>query len=290
MHINKENTKNQISIIIPAYNEEQRIGIVIDNLLANIALQNMDCEIIVVDDGSLDKTAEIVKRYDVQLIQHEHNKGYGASLKTGIYYAKYNVIVITDADGTYPIDQIPKLVNFINEYDMVVGARIGKHVKIPLIRQPIKWFLNKYANYLVQDNIPDLNSGLRVFKKDVFKKFRGILPNGFSFTTTITLALLSDGYRVKYMPINYFKRGGKSKIRPIRDTINFFSLITKVSLYFNPLRVFMPISFLLLSLGVIFLGYDIWMRDITDKTMMAFLWGMQFGILGFLADMISQRR
>ncbi|MBU2473110.1 glycosyltransferase family 2 protein, partial [Patescibacteria group bacterium] len=127
MHINKENTKNQISIIIPAYNEEQRIGIVIDNLLANIALQNMDCEIIVVDDGSLDKTAEIVKRYDVQLIQHEHNKGYGASLKTGIYYAKYNVIVITDADGTYPIDQIPKLVNFINEYDMVVGARIGKH-------------------------------------------------------------------------------------------------------------------------------------------------------------------
>ena len=290
MSINKENTKNQISIIIPAYNEEQRIGIVLDNLLANIALQNMDCEIIVVDDGSLDKTAEIVKRYDVQLIQHEHNKGYGASLKTGIHYAKYNVIVITDADGTYPVDQIPKLVNFINEYDMVVGARTGKHVKIPLIRQPAKWVLNKYANYLVQDNIPDLNSGLRVFKKDIFEKFKGILPNGFSFTTTITLALLNNGYRVKYIPVNYFKRGGKSKIRPIRDTINFFSLITKVSLYFNPLRVFMPISLLLLGLGVIFLGYDIWMRDITDKTMMAFLWGMQFGILGFLADMISQRR
>ncbi len=290
MSMDKKNIKQQISIVIPAYNEETKIGDVLNNLFSDIKLQNIEYEIIVVDDGSKDKTAEVVKRYDVQLIQHEQNKGYGASLKTGIYSAQYNIIAITDADGTYPINKIPDLVSFINKYDMVVGARTGKYVEMPLIRRPAKWILSKYANYLVQDNIPDLNSGLRVFKKDVFKKFRGILPNGFSFTTTITLALLNDGYRVKYMPIDYFKRGGKSKIRPIHDTINFFSLITKVSLYFNPLRVFMPISLSLLGLGVIFLGYDILMKDITDKTMMIFLWGMQFGILGFLADMISQRR
>jgi len=116
------------------------------------------------------------------------------------------------------------------------------------------------------------------------------LPNGFSFTTTITLALLSNSYRVKYISINYFERGGKSKIRPIRDTIGFFSLITRTSLYFNPLRVFMPISLSFLTVGFILLAYEIFVaQDITDKTMILFLWGMQFGIMGLLADMISRR-
>jgi hypothetical protein len=171
---------------------------------------------------------------------------------------------------------------------MVVGAR--NQIELPLIRRPAKWLLNKYANYLVKYQIPDLNSGLRVFKKDVYKKFRGMLPSGFSFTTTITLALLSNDYQIKYLPINYFKRGGKSKIRPIRDTINFFSLVTRVSLYFNPLRVFMPIALLLLTMGVVSLGYDLYQRDITDRTMIVFLWGMQFGVMGLLADMISRLR
>jgi len=285
--MNQENNKKQVSIIIPAYNEELRIGVVLDNLLKSIESWNIECDVIVVDDGSNDKTAEILKNYNVKLIRHEQNKGYGASLKTGINFAQHDIIVITDADGTYPIDKIPELVNFMDEHDMVVGAR--KYMELPLITRPAKLFLNKYANYLVQYKIPDLNSGLRVFRKDVYSKFKRFLPNGFSFTTTITLALLSNDYRVKYIPIDYFKRAGKSKIRPIRDTINFLSLITRTSLYFNPLRVFMPIALLLLFLGLVSLGYDIYMRDITDKTMMLFLWGMQFGIMGLLADMISRK-
>jgi len=288
MIANKKNVKQRISIVIPAYNEEQRIGVVLDNLLVNVVLWNIDYEVIVVDDGSKDKTAEIIKRHNVQLIQHEQNKGYGAALKTGIRFAKYNIIAIADADGTYPIDKIPELVGFIHECDMVVGAR--KYIKLPLVTRPAKWILNKYANYLVKYDIPDLNSGLRVFKKDVYQKFSGLLPNGFSFTTTITLALLSNDYRVKYISIDYFKRAGKSKIRPIRDTINFFSLITRTSLYFNPLRVFMPIALLLLTIGIIFLGYDLYYRNITDRTMIVFLWGMQFGVMGLLADMISRLR
>ena len=162
---------------------------------------------------------------------------------------------------------------------------------MPLTRRPAKWILRKYANYLVKQKIPDLNSGLRVFKKDIFEKFRSILPSGFSLTSTITLALLSNDYRVKYVPIDYYKRGGKSKIKPIRDTINFFSLITRASLYFNPLRVFVPIALSLLGIGSVLLGYDIFVsQNITDKTIMILLWGMQFGILGLLADMISHRR
>ena len=288
MSTSKENTKKQVSIIIPAYNEELRIGSVLDNLLNIIKLWDVEYEIIVVDDSSNDKTAEILKKYDIKSIRHEQNKGYGASLKTGIHFAQYDIIVIADADGTYPMNKIPELVNFIDEYDMVVGAR--KYIKLPLMTRPAKWILNKYANYLVKYKIPDLNSGLRVFKKDVYSKFKGLLPNGFSFTTTITLALLSSDYLVKYVPIDYFKRAGKSKIKPIRDTINFFSLITRTSLYFNPLRVFAPIAFLLLVLGTVSFVNDIYMRDITDKTVMLFLWGMQFGIMGFLADMISKKR
>lgn len=287
MPVEKKITKKQISIVIPAYNEESKIGSVLDNLAAVIG---EDGEIIVVDDGSSDGTAEIVKKHNVRLIQNEQNKGYGASLKEGIRRAQHDIIAIADADGTYPIERIPEFADFIGDYDMVVGARIGNHVKVPLIRRPAKWILNKYANYLVREKIPDLNSGLRVFKKDVFKKFQNLLPNGFSFTTTITLALLSNSYRVKYISINYFERGGKSKIKPIRDTISFFSLITRTSLYFNPLRVFMPISLSFLTVGFILLAYEIFVaQDITDKTMILFLWGMQFGIMGLLADMISRR-
>lgn len=285
-------TKKQVSIVVPAYNEEANIGTLLNDLLATIKLLvDLEFEIIVVDDGSTDKTAEIVKQFEVQLIQQEHNRGYGASLKTGISRAQYGLILIIDADGTYPVQRIAELIGLIGDYDMAVGARTGSHVKIPWLRRPAKWFLNKYANYLVQERIPDLNSGLRVFKKDIFEKFRGLIPNGYSFTTTITLAFLSSNYRVKYLPIDYYKRGGKSKIRPIRDTINFFTLITRTSLYFNPLRIFMPLASLFSGLAVALLGYDVFFTDnISDKTILVFFWAMQFGLIGLLADVISRQR
>lgn len=284
-------TKKQVSIIIPAYNEEANISVFINDLLAVIKSVDLEFEIIVVDDGSTDKTVEIVKQFEIKLVQQEHNKGYGAALKTGISRAQYDIILIIDADGTYPVQRIPELIGLIGDYDMAVGARTGSHVKIPWLRRPAKWFLNKYANYLVQEKIPDLNSGLRAFKKDVFEKFRGLIPNGFSFTTTITLAFLSSNYRVKYLPIDYYKRGGKSKIKPIRDTINFFSLITRTSLYFNPLRIFMPVALFFLGFGIALLVYDIFFTEnISDKTILVFFWAMQFGLISLLADVISRQR
>lgn len=286
--------KKQVSIVIPAYNEEKGISASLENLLAVMKATNIEFEVIVVDDGSTDKTAEIVSCFtagDIKVIRQERNRGYGASLKAGIEQAKFGLIAITDADGTYPVNRLPELIGWMADHDMAVGARTGGHVKIPWLRRLPKLILNKYANYLVKCDIPDLNSGLRVFRKDIYKKFRNLLPSGFSFTSTITLALLSNSYRVKYIPIDYYKREGKSKIRPIRDTINFFKLVSKITLYFDPMRIFMPVTLSLLTLGAVLLGYDIFFADnITDKTILVLFLGMQFGLIGVLADIIIHQR
>lgn len=285
------NKRKQVSIVVPAHNEEAGIGISLKELSALMESTPYDFEIIVVDDGSTDRTAEIVMGFvKVQLIQQYYNKGYGASLKTGIDQSRYDIIAIIDADGTYPVKRLPELIDLIGPYDMAVGARTGNNVNIPFLRRLPRLILNKYANYLVQEKIPDLNSGLRVFKKGVFKKFRSLLPSGFSFTSTITMAMLSNNYRVKYLPIDYSKREGKSKIKPIRDTINFFKLVSKITLYFNPLRIFMPLTFIFLILGIFLLGYDFLNDNVTDRTILVFFFGMQFGLIGILADIIIHHR
>ena len=278
------------TIVIPAYNEEKGIAKVLEGLKS----VNQNYEIIVVDDGSEDNTSKIVKNYsNVKLISHHSNLGYGSALKTGIKYASGKVIIITDADGTYPNERIPDLVNILKQgnFDMVVGARVGENVKIPLIRKPAKWFINKLANFLAGTKIPDLNSGLRVMKKEVLEKFIKILPDGFSFTSTITLAMLINGYSVKYVPIDYFKRKGKSKIRPIHDTLNFIQLIIRTVLYFNPLKVFVPFSlFLVLLAFVVLLGSWALMGKAMDVTFGVILMtAVMVMTIGMLADLIDKR-
>jgi glycosyltransferase involved in cell wall biosynthesis len=279
-----------VSIIIPAYNEEKGIAEVLDNV------QQLDgtYEIIVVNDGSRDNTAEVVKNYGkVKLINHDHNIGYGAALKTGIQYAAGSMVIIIDADGTYPHKQIPHLVKIMNEGNcaMVVGARTAKNVKIPLIRKPAKWFINRLANYLSGMKIPDLNSGMRVIKKPAVEKFIRILPDSFSFTTTLTLALLTNGYPVKYISIQYFKRTGKSKIRPIKDTLNFIQLIIRTILYFNPLKVFIPFSICLVLLSFLVLfGSWLFLEKPMDVTFGVILMTSVMVIaIGMLADLIDKR-
>jgi len=286
--------KLKVSIIIPAYNEETGISALLNNLLATMKSSDIKTEIIIVDDCSKDKTIEKIKEFtkqEVKLICQEHNYGYGAALKAGIEKARYELIAITDADGTYPVNRLPDLISYMKDYDMVVGARNGKKVKIPFARRLPKIILNKYASYLTEYKIPDLNSGLRVFRKDIYEKFKNLLPNGFSLTSTITMAMLSNNYRIKYISIDYYKRSGRSKIRPIHDTINFFNLVSKITLYFKPLRIFIPITLSLLVLGITFLGYDlIFSRNISDKTILAFFLCMQFWLIGTLADIIIHQR
>lgn len=278
------------SVIIPAYNEEHGIGKVLDNL----RLLGDRAEIIVVDDGSYDNTADLVKDYpSVILVSHEQNRGYGAALKTGIRAAKNDIITIIDADGTYPGQQIPELITVLHEggYEMVVGARTAKEAKIPLLRRPAKWFLTRLANYLSGTRIPDLNSGLRIMKKSAVERFIRLLPDSFSFTTTITLAMLTNGLPVKYVPVQYFHRKGRSKIRPVRDTLNFVQLIIRTILYFNPLKVFLPLSLSLVIFAFLVL--------LSSWQMLGKPMDVTFGVIlmtsvvvmaiGMLADLIDKR-
>ena len=282
------------SIIIPVYNEEKNIISTVNEIQEVFAASSIkEYEVIVVDDGSTDNTARVLKEshLHVLLVSHEQNKGYGASLKTGIRKSKYDIIAITDADGTYPVKEIPKLYREMSDCDMAVGARTGKKVKIPLVRRPAKWLLAKLANYLAETKIPDMNSGLRLFRKNDALRLFSILPNGFSFTTTLTLAMLTNDMQVKFLPINYMKRKGKSKIRPLRDTLNFVRLIVRTILYFNPLKVFVPIALLLflLSLGI-FLYSAFALDRILDTTVsILFVAGLHMLSIGMIADIIDKR-
>jgi glycosyltransferase involved in cell wall biosynthesis len=281
------------SMIIPTYNEEESI-IKTANHLIGMNWKEFP-EIIVVDDGSEEKVSNL-KGLDlekVKICRHEQNRGYGAALKTGISNARNECIVITDADGTYPTECIPELVEMCEKgnFDMVVGTRVGKNVKIPLIRRPAKWLITKLASYLTGTKIPDLNSGLRVMKKEVVKKYLNILPDGFSFTSTITLAMLTNGYSVEYVPIDYFERKGKSKIRPIRDTLNFIQLVIRTVLYFNPLKIFVPLSLALVLLAfVVLFGSWIFMDKAMDVTFGVILMtAVMVLVIGMLADLIDKR-
>lgn len=283
--------KRKISILIPAHNEERGIGNVIDRIISVMKESTISYEIIVVDDGSTDKTADIVRKMNVSLIQHPFNKGYGAALKTGIRHAQYDIVVFTDADGTYPADMIPALVDPMDKYDMVVGARRGENVNIPLLRQPAKWMLGKIANYLTGTKILDLNSGLRTSRKNIILKFFNILPSGFSFTTTITLAMLTNDYLIHYIPIDYYKRAGRSKFKPIRDTSRFLSLIFRTVMYFNPLKFFLPVSAALFLVALaVFLFSLLFTPKIMDATVtIIVMTAVQVLVIGMLADLIDKR-
>ncbi|MEW5720550.1 MAG: glycosyltransferase family 2 protein, partial [Chloroflexota bacterium] len=240
--------QSPISIIIPVYNEEAVIGSVLEGLRDWRAR----AEIIVIDDASTDRSAEIAERAGVRVLRHRINKGYGAALKTGIRAASGDIIVMMDADGEHSAAQIQCLLDAMSDNDMVVGARSkGSHA--PLLRRPGKWILSKVANYLAQANIPDLNSGFRAFRKDVAKLFLHILPNGFSFTTTLTLALLKEGHNIAYVPITTTARvGSQSTVNPIRDGINTLMLIIRIIALFDPIKVFLPTSIALFLLGIVY--------------------------------------
>jgi glycosyltransferase involved in cell wall biosynthesis len=208
--------------------------------------------------------------------------------------AKFNLIAILDADGTYPPEELPKLIELVQDADMVVGARVKPNAAIPLLRRFPKWLLGKWANYLADRKIPDLNSGLRVFRKNIAARYEGLFPNGFSFTTTITLALECHGYIVKYHPISYAKRVGNSKIRPIQDTINFFSLVLRIVMYFKPLKIFIPLSGIIFMSGLA-LGMTTWyygqpFNSITLFLLVASLQiALWIAITGLLADLLVKR-
>ncbi|MCP4678325.1 MAG: glycosyltransferase family 2 protein [Deltaproteobacteria bacterium] len=283
-----------LSVVIPAYNEEGAIYETVTLIHDTLHDAECDFEIIVVDDASTDGTSTTLDQMNITgltVIRHTLNKGYGGALKTGVRAATRPMLVITDADGTYPNERIAELAARLKNKDMIVGARTGKNVRIPLIRRPAKWCIGKLANYLARYKIPDINSGLRVFKRETLLRYLNILPDGFSFTTTITLAMLTCGDQVEYTPIDYAHRVGKSKIKPIRDTLNFIQLIIRTILLFEPLRIFIPAAFFMFIAAVGVFAYSwLWTSKILDMTVAVLTVGsLQILATGMIADMINRR-
>jgi glycosyltransferase involved in cell wall biosynthesis len=284
-----------ISVVVPAHNEEESIVPMVSALHEMLSRSGFSYEIIVIDDGSTDRTKEKIDELRdrfprLVILTHRENLGYGAALKTGIVHSHFDRIMIIDADQTYAAEDIPRLFETAKSFDMVVGSRNGKHVQIPFIRRPAKFIMKCLAEFLTYRKIPDLNSGFRIFRKEIVEKFLPMFPDGFSFTTTVTLISLNRGYSVEYVPIRYAKREGKSKIRPVRDTLNFLQLISRTVLYVNPLRIFLPSSFLFLGCSVLLYLYRvIFGGGFLVSIIVTFVCGFQLLVIGLLADLIDKR-
>lgn len=283
----KRKDNGKFTIVIPAYNEEE----IIESVLAEVVKRYSKQEIILVDDGSTDKTYEITRRVGgIKIIRHPYNKGYGAALKTGIRNASHETIVLMDGDGQHNPQHISRLAKLIGDYDMVVGART-KDSEVSFFRQSGKKALGLLANYLAGMKIPDLNSGFRAVRKDVALRHMHILPNTFSFTTTITLALIKDGYSIKYEPVKTVKRVGKSKIKPFRNGFEFILLILRTIVLFDPLKVFLPAGLLFLAVGTIdALYYLIIDTSISKSALLLIFSGLLIFCFGLLADQVAAMR
>ncbi|MFA4872196.1 MAG: glycosyltransferase family 2 protein [Patescibacteria group bacterium] len=241
----------KLSAVIPIYNEEAVVAGVIEDLKGKLSELNIEHEIIAVNDGSSDQSGFILEKIDgIKLINHPVNRGYGASLKTGIKNSRYDWILIIDADGTYPTAAISELLAEAGQYDLVVGSRQKKGNAIPPNRRLAKKFLNWFAGYLAGGKIPDLNSGLRIFRKKIVFEYWDLFPSRFSFSSTLTMICLTHGYETVFLPIDYYRRQGNSSLRS-KDFFGFIRLVVKLSLFFKPLKVFIPISLFLLVIALL---------------------------------------
>jgi len=278
--------ENSLSIIIPAFNEEKGLEITLGRLMP--VARERGYEVIVIDDGSTDGTVGVASRHGAKLVSHPLNKGYGASLKTGIRNATHDLILMMDSDGQHDQSMIDRVLEHAERYDMVVGAR----TKMVGIRAPGKKLLAITANFLSGVKIPDLNSGLRAFRRSAIKSFLHFCPNGFSFTTTITLAYLREGFSVKFVPIEVEKRVGRaSTVAFLKDGYKAFLLIIRVIVLFNPLKVFVPAAAALFILGVAFTIYGIIVFGKVPNTgVLTILSSIILFFMGILADQISSIR
>lgn len=283
-----ENIK--FSVIIPAYNEEKVIAQILENLKQYLNSNFSGYfEIIVVNDGSKDQTEKILSEIDgIKVINHPYNKGYGASIKSGAAASAMDWILTFDSDGQHQVADIKRLIDSQPNYDMVVGAR--QTYKGPLLRQPGKKILHWVAEYLVQKKIPDLNSGLRLVKKKLFKKYSHLLPNAFSWTTTITLTFFKENLNINYIPIEIKKRqSGKSMVKP-SDALKILMLIIRITTLFSPLKVFLPTSLFLLLLGVLISIPELLHGNISDALMLFSVSSLIIFFFGLIADQVSAIR
>ncbi|MDP3685311.1 MAG: glycosyltransferase family 2 protein [bacterium] len=285
------------SIVVPVYNETEGVEASLTRLTNGLAAAGIPHEVLVVDDGSGAETSRILARLSgIRVLKHPENRGYGAALKTGIRAAQGDIIGIIDADGSYPAAEFPRLFKELHDgVDMVVGVRMGPGRAFPLLRRPGKIVIGALAAFLVGRRIPDLNSGMRVMRRTMVERFLHLVPDGFSFTTTVTLAALTNKLGVGWVAIAYAPRMGTSTITFRRGLLsefpNFLTLVVRIVTYFRPLRFFAVPSLLFLGLGLGNLVRTLVMdQNITDASILLIVVGIQIGLMGLLADLIVRSR
>jgi polyisoprenyl-phosphate glycosyltransferase len=282
-----------VTVVLPCYNERDHIELEIKRISAALQAAGLSYELICVDDGSSDGTREILEATPgIRAILLPRNQGSGTARRIGTQAANGRVVVWTDADMTYPNERIPELVAQLDDtYDQVVGARTTEAGTYKLARVPAKWAIRQLAVWLTDTPIPDLNSGLRVFKRSVAQPYLRLLPPGFSCVTTITLAFLSNGHAIKYVPIDYFKRAGRSKFHPLKDAYSYVIQVLRMVMYFNPLRVLMPVALTLLAATFIKAGIDLAVHDlrVAGSTVLVGLAAFNIMAIALLADLVVRR-
>lgn len=276
-----------LSVVIPAFNEEEAIAQTVREVRSALSELAIDYEIVVVDDGSTDGTRQAAAGCGARVVASPENLGYGASLKRGIAAVDSEYIAIIDADGTYPASNLPRMLELARSADMVVGARDKGMTNVPVVRRPAKLILNNFANFLARRRIPDLNSGLRVFRRSSLVRFIPLLPSGFSFTTTITLCMICSGLTVDYLPIEYRQRIGKSSMRPT-DFFNFILLVLRSIVLFSPLRIFLPLGAVLFGAGLLKLAYDVMIWNLSESAVLSILAAIIIWAFGLIADMVAR--
>ena len=242
------NKEKKISIILPAYNEVDAIGVVLDKLVPMAGERGW--EVIVVDDGSNDGTGKAAGEHGAKVLTHQHNRGYGASLSTAVRATNADVVVFMDSDGQHNHNDIPRLLEHIDQHDVVIGARTKDSYVDPYRRvgkKVLKWF----ANYLAKEKIPDINSGFRAFRRDVLLRYLHLMPQGFSFSTTSLIAMLKGGHLIKWIPIQTARRIGTSTVKQLKHGPETMMLMLRLTVLFDPLRVFLPVSSILMLLAII---------------------------------------
>lgn len=289
MRQNRDPTEVDVSVVLPVYNERGHLTDEVRRIRRALDRSSYTYEIIAVDDGSTDGSSEeLAALEDVHVIRFPTNRGSGTARKAGTLAATGRVVVWTDVDMTYPNDEIPALVAELEGHDQVVGARTSERGTLRALRVPAKWFLRRLASYLVETPIPDLNSGFRAFRREVGLQFVHVLPKGFSCVTTLTMTFLANGYSVKYVPIPYATRAGRSKFHPWLDTKRYLTQVVRMVLSYSPLRVFMPPGVILLAVAVGKLGYDIVGKDfrVTTNALVVLFAAFQVISIGLLADLV----
>ncbi|MEA3358825.1 MAG: glycosyltransferase family 2 protein [Thermodesulfobacteriota bacterium] len=278
--------QSNVSIIIPAFNEEKAIGNVVKSIHSNFP----ESEIIVVNDGSTDNTVGEIEASTVIVLHHDHNCGYGASLKTGARNATRDYVLFCDGDGQHSVEDIRRLIIKCDGYDLVIGARNSLSHQ-PFLRRPGKFVMKKFAELLAGTKIPDLNSGLRIFKRDTLMHYLHLMPNGFSFSTTSTFAIMKANRKYKYIPIMVKNRIGKSTVNQLKHGPQSLLLILRLAVLFEPLKVFLTVSGILFVLSITSFVFDLCSTGgIADTTVLLSIGTIVIFMSGLLCDQVSAMR